>query len=1545
MPFTQLVLVLYLVLAFFTPVLAIFLFVREAKLRKQLKALEEENTRQHSTLQRDIAEVKRQLAAATQHPAPAAQKPPATELRQTEPVPRTFPPVEVPPPLLVSPAKVLTSAGPRIETPEPAGPPVPSVTPPLEKKPEILPEQKPQPPAPILPPATAVPASVLDPKPPAPARPAEPRPLVPAAAPPPPLEKKPPVSAVAPPVAPPVPPAPPKAPSAIPPAAAARVSTPPPFSALRVPAPKPTLQQRMKGVDALEEALGTNWLLKLGIILVVIGVAFFGIYELGALGALGKVAISYVTSIVLLVGGIFLEKRETYRLLGRTAIGGGWALLFFSTFGIYHVGAMHVLNSLTLDCALMLIVAVAMAAHTLRYRSQFVTGLAFLLAYTTVALSHDTVYSLSSGVILAIGLVAIVLKMGWFELEVFGILASYLNHLYWLYRILGVEGAQGRPFEAYHASLAMLFFYWLTFRVSYVFRAIKTDFEEHVSTLSALLNTLLLLGIMKFQSVQPELAYLALLVVGAFEFSFAQLPVTRRRRRAFVVLSIMGAVLMLAAAPFHYSGNNVAILWLVGAEVFLAAGIIFKEVVFRGLGLLTGLLVGLHIIGIDFRQLVTLRASGEGLALASGVLFALCAAAFYLNALGIGSRWKDFFADTPDRQFLTIHTYIGAFAAGAAVWALFSRDWTALAFAAVMLVLAAFGRKLESFHLQVQYALFGALTMYRALAVNLHLESPQHTHVNTRILTLPLLAAMFYITAKLAAFRDDPKHRIFRGLFAFAGTSLFALLIWFEVPELWQPVAFIAFAVALSEAGAALRYHALAAHAHLLTLLAVFTALTADSANLHVWHAIPVHALAALPVIAGCYWLAKRLGVENPRHLEIARSAYTWVAAGLMLWVLYEALHTPWIAVGWIALALLLALSTRWIPYRQLVWQANTVSACAFLRAYLFNLGLQQMFWHQISLRLFTVGLVTAGAYLLAKIAAGTIEQFKPLIRNAYTWVAAFFVGILIWYEAPHAWMAVFFLVAGILLALVGRRWKLPHLGFQEHLFAIAAVARAFDVNYELTASYGRFSLRLITISFIAAGLYAVSRLATERDARHALVSAYLHTTAATTLLALLMWKESSTAWLAALWALFAFALAALDRRFKLDDLRWQAHALAAITLMRSVVINLHVEETWHGVSVRLLSLSIVALVFYALSRLIRMPDHWRARDFHHIYSWSASTVVSLLLWYELQSHPPSIAVGWAVFGLVLFEYGLLRKISQFRYQAYVALIAAFTRIFFSNLTASEAGEFWGPRLYTILPIVLIFFFMYAQLPAKEADTARDRRWHFDALLAYLGTATIAALFYFQFASEWVVTSYAALAFALFVAAWAMDRPIFLDQGILLAAATFARGLAHNLFGAGYFGEGDWTGRYFVVGSAVAILLASLIFGFRLRGRYAASSSGTRWSRALSVIRSRPEQLQFFLAIILLTTMLDLKMREGMITVAWGIEGVFIILLAFAVKERSFRLSGLGLLLLCVGRVLAMDVWRLQPRDRYVTFIIVGSALVLVSVLYTRHRETIRQFL
>jgi len=49
--------------------------------------------------------------------------------------------------------------------------------------------------------------------------------------------------------------------------------------------------------------------------------------------------------------------------------------------------------------------------------------------------------------------------------------------------------------------------------------------------------------------------------------------------------------------------------------------------------------------------------------------------------------------------------------------------------------------------------------------------------------------------------------------------------------------------------------------------------------------------------------------------------------------------------------------------------------------------------------------------------------------------------------------------------------------------------------------------------------------------------------------------------------------------------------------------------------------------------------------------------------------------------------------------------------------------------------------------------------------------------------------------------------------------------------------------------------------------------------------------------------------------------------------------------LLCVGKILLLDVWRQEKIDRFVTFIILGASLMLVSFLYTRYSETIRRYL
>ena len=346
----ELVLVVFALFVIATPFATVYLLWRERELRQQLLKLTNLSMEVGDGLRRDLLELKRQVEAAAAVPATGPVQPAVQ--------PAVVSPVSVPPPVpCVEKVAELNARQKQDATPPVAVPPVhpkPDQTLPEESAPQApaaveKTAQKPVPPlivAPVPPPIAAAPPSeskpsgpvaptnVIPGKGPEPTRP-------PSAATPPPLSRaqmpptKAPTSAV---VSPPTPVAPPTV---------ARVGAPPQHATFRSSAPASagpsfsiptaTAEQRMKSVFALEEVFGKNWLNKIGIVLIVLGVAYFGIKELGQLGPVGKVVLSYVTSLALLGGGIFLERRERYRVFSYAFLGGGWALLFWTTYALNHV--------------------------------------------------------------------------------------------------------------------------------------------------------------------------------------------------------------------------------------------------------------------------------------------------------------------------------------------------------------------------------------------------------------------------------------------------------------------------------------------------------------------------------------------------------------------------------------------------------------------------------------------------------------------------------------------------------------------------------------------------------------------------------------------------------------------------------------------------------------------------------------------------------------------------------------------------------------------------------------------------------------------------------------------------------------------------------------------------------------------------------------------------------------------------------------------------------------------------------------------------------
>ena len=1122
------------------------------------------------------------------------------------------------------------------------------------------------------------------------------------------------------------------------PSPAARPTAPP-------PAPRSTLHyaEPREARGEFERKLGTNWLNKIGITILVIGISLFLAIKFPSLTNPEKIALGYAVSLAILAAGVYLEKKDRYRIFARALIGGGWALLFFTTYAMHFVPYTRVIETQSVDLVLLLAVAAAMVTHTLRYDSQVVTGLAFLLAFTTVTISQNTIYSLSAGVILAIGLVAIVHRREWFELEVFGILASYLNHFVWLTRMVIPISGHHRVFPEFVPSSVLLCLYWAVYRWSYVARRVERASQETVSTIAAILNTSLLLLLFKYQSIHPEWACYALLVLGAAELAIAQLPIVRVRRPAFVILSSIGTVLLVAAIPFKFSGLDMAIIWLAEAQILLIAGVVVHEGLFRSFGFLVALLTAGDMLlnqGIP-NLLPQLSAQLAPLTPATvlpdyqlAVSFLVAAAVFYMNATLIPRRWSEFVTSDVEQAFYRALSYLGGAMLFVGLALAFPHSWTAVAWAAAAFALLVVSRSLDASELTAQAHFFAFSAVIRAIVVNSVSRAP-YWHagdVSLRLISLTLVVALLYLCARWLSIDED---------------------------------------------GPALQFSEL----------------------------------------------------------------YTTAAAVLALVLLYHECRWAWIGVAWGVFAVALAILGFYRNRRDLSLQAHLIVLLGFVHTLLFNSG--------------------------------------------------------------------------------------------------------------ASGSYGPFTLRLITFTLMAALLYLCAYFSGPRESAWSRLFSALHTFAASVLLAWLAFLEVASPWIAVSWALFAFLLLVIGGRVKRKELHVQAYALSLLSVLRVFQVNIYVSQAFdgfHSVTVRLVTITIVAALFYLCGRWTAMAEFMPNATFvGAAYTWIASLLVLVLLQYE--AHATAVALGWAVFGAVLFEFGVFRKSRNWRLQGYAVLAAAFIRLWALNLTDTPED-----LLRYTLPVAAVFYCVYVRITTTAGSDSSDS-FALDTqilaapILAYLGSATLVLFARGYFSTGPSLIVWALLALLFIAVAWFWGQDVFLHHSVLLALLLFLRGLSYEFYARAYPAGSWFLTRAWYIAAACAILFACQGFAFPLRARFdAEENKNTRESGEASGVSRfvrRPEQIYFFLPMILVTFLIAREVSTGRVTIAWGIEAVLIFLFALFVGERSYRLAGLSLLLGCVAKILALDVWRQQRSDRYITLIILGVALLLVSYLYTRYSETIHRYL
>jgi uncharacterized membrane protein len=319
---------------------------------------------------------------------------------------------------------------------------------------------------------------------------------------------------------------------------------------------------------SLEYAVASTWLLRVGVVILVMGIGFFLRYSIdnGWIAPTGRVALAILVGVGLLVAGTRLLG-TLYHLLGQGLIGGGIASLYFSVFAA--VSFYHLIDAYP-AFALMALITVAAGVMAVRFDSMLIAVLGIIGGYgTPILLSTGGVNFVglfAYMLLLGCGILGISLKKNWHLLNYLGLVCTY--------GLFAVSMKDYQPSEFWNVMPFLAGFFVLYSTTLFLFNVV----QQTKSTLLELIGLLLNAGIFFVASYLlvrdaygPRGVAVVTLGLTAFYAAHVYYFLVRRIADRELLLSFMGlSVFFLAVTiPLLLSREWITVSWAIQALVML----------------------------------------------------------------------------------------------------------------------------------------------------------------------------------------------------------------------------------------------------------------------------------------------------------------------------------------------------------------------------------------------------------------------------------------------------------------------------------------------------------------------------------------------------------------------------------------------------------------------------------------------------------------------------------------------------------------------------------------------------------------------------------------------------------------------------------------------------------------------------------------------------------------------------------------------------------------------------------------------------------------
>ena len=345
--------------------------------------------------------------------------------------------------------------------------------------------------------------------------------------------------------------------------------TPPP-TATKPAAPVMAAAEKIKDeIFGQEFRIGQKWLLIIGIVTMVFGVAFFLKYSFdqGWVGPAGRVSLAYLWGIGFLIAGHII-KNKRFPAFGLMISGGGIAVLYFATyagFQIYHLFPQG------LSFFIMVLITVLACAMAVGYETQGLAILGLMGGFLTPVLlstrQDNYLVLFTYMTILNVGILTIAFKKRWTLLQQLGFVLTYLLYVSWYFDKYASH-------KFWPAILFLNIFYLIYSLIPftyYFFKKEENDLKGFYILIpnSAIAFAFNFIMIKEKYSVEWVSVVTVLYAILFLAFAYQIYRQGEKQREALVVMLMKSSFFLIITIPMLFSRHWITVFWALQAAFLL----------------------------------------------------------------------------------------------------------------------------------------------------------------------------------------------------------------------------------------------------------------------------------------------------------------------------------------------------------------------------------------------------------------------------------------------------------------------------------------------------------------------------------------------------------------------------------------------------------------------------------------------------------------------------------------------------------------------------------------------------------------------------------------------------------------------------------------------------------------------------------------------------------------------------------------------------------------------------------------------------------------